>query len=218
MPGYFITFEGVEGSGKSTQCRLLAEALRQAGHACVVSREPGGTPLGERIRELLLHAPGAAITSLAELLLYLADRAQHVEEVLRPALAAGRVVLCDRFTDSTLAYQGDGRGHDRELLRQLNSVAGGGLVPDLTLLLDLPVEVGLRRLAERGAVASAGADRLERENLAFHQRVRRGYLAIAAAEPRRIAVILADGGVEEVRAAVLGVVRARLPPAAGASA
>lgn len=216
MPGYVITFEGVEGSGKSTQCRLLAEALRQAGHACVVSREPGGTPLGERIRELLLHAPGAAITSLAELFLYLADRAQHVEEVLRPALAAGRVVLCDRFTDSTLAYQGDGRGHDRELLRQLNHVAGKGLVPDLTLLLDLPVEVGLRRLAQRCTAASRAGDRLEREELAFHERVRRGYLALAAAEPRRIAVIPAGGGIEEVRAEVLRLVQARLPAAAGA--
>lgn len=197
----FITLEGGEGVGKTTQQALLVERLRQEGHACLCTREPGGTALGKTLRELLLH--GDPFSPLAELLLYAADRAEHVSKVIAPALAAGQVVVCDRFTDSTLAYQGYGRGLDLEKIRQLNHLATGGLQPHLTLWLDLPPEVGLARVGL--------ADRLEQEHLEFHRRVYQGFQALAAAEPQRIVRISAQGSPAEVAARLWSVVEPRLP-------
>ena len=197
----FITLEGGEGVGKTTQQALLAERLQREGYACVSTREPGGTALGEALRELLLH--GDPLTPLAELFLYAADRAEHVQKCILPALAAGQVVVCDRFTDSTLAYQGYGRGLDLEKIRQLNHLATGGLQPHLTLWLDLPPEVGLARAKAR--------DRLEQERLEFHRRVYQGFQALAAAEPQRIVRVDAQGSPAEVAARLWSVVEPRLP-------
>jgi len=177
----FITLEGVEGSGKSTQASRLAEAF---GPDAVITQEPGGTDLGRSVRSLLLEKESAAVSPRAELLLYFADRAQHVAEVIRPALEADRVVVCDRFTDSSLAYQGHGRGLPVEEIRAVAQAATGGLIPDLTLLFDLPIGVGLERVRNRGA-----HDRLESEARAFHERVRSAYLEMASAERERWVVI-----------------------------
>ncbi len=204
MRGWFITFEGAEGAGKSTQIELLAGSLQKRGLDVRTSREPGGTAAGLRIRELLLD-PDARLVPRSELLLYAADRAQHVDEIVRPALAAGSVLLCDRHADSLVAYQACGRGMDVQLVEDLNRIATGGLVPDLTLLLDLEPEVGLARAARRST-----ADRLEREDLAFHRRVREGFLAIARARPERVHVVRADADVETVHRQVLGAVATRL--------
>jgi dTMP kinase len=186
--------------GKTTQQALLAERLQREGYACVSTREPGGTALGEALRELLLH--GDPLTPLAELLLYAADRAEHVNKVIAPALAVGQVVICDRFTDSTLAYQGYGRDLNLEQIRQLNHLATGGLQPQLTLWLDLAPEVGLAR--------SRLGDKLEQEHLEFHRRVYRGFQALAAAEPQRIVRIDAGGSPLEVAARIWSVVKPRL--------
>jgi dTMP kinase len=204
----FITLEGGEGVGKTTQQALLALQLRQAGYPCLCTREPGGTALGRALREILLH--GDPLTPLAELFLYAADRAEHVQKCILPALAAGQVVVCDRFTDSTLAYQGYGRGLDLEKIRQLNHLATGGLQPHLTLWLDLPPEVGLARKAS-GPLARTGlADRLEQERLEFHRRVHQGFQTLAAAEPQRIVRIDAGGSPLEVAARIWSVVKPRL--------
>ncbi|MFS8796312.1 dTMP kinase [Synechococcus sp. O70.2] len=204
----FITLEGGEGVGKTTQQALLALQLRQAGYPCLCTREPGGTALGRALREILLH--GDPLTPLAELFLYAADRAEHVQKCILPALAAGQVVVCDRFTDSTLAYQGYGRGLDLQQVRQLNHLATGGLQPHLTLWLDLPPEVGLARKAS-GPLARTGlADRLEQERLEFHRRVHQGFQTLAAAEPQRIVRIDAEGSPLEVAARIWSVVKPRL--------
>ncbi|TVQ99964.1 MAG: dTMP kinase [Desulfovibrionales bacterium] len=207
-----ITFEGIEGCGKSTQSRFVFDQLQKRGKSVLWTRQPGGCMLGERLRAMLLGQEGSGLTPQSELFLYLADRAQHVAEVVRPALAAGKVVLCDRFTDSTLAYQGYGRGMDVQLLRQLNGVAVNGCLPDLTLILDLPVECGLGRArtrnADQGQTESEG--RFEAEETAFHQRIRDGYLALAAEDARRYVVILAHGTLDEVFQQVWKAVCARL--------
>jgi dTMP kinase len=197
----FITLEGIEGCGKSTQAKRLAGVLPGA----VVTRQPGGTPLGLRIRELLLTPSADGPVPEAELLLFFADRAQHVFSVIRPALAAGRVVVCDRYTDSSLAYQGHGRGLPLDLLRGVHQLATGGLWPDLTLLLDIDVEESLRRIHARG-----GPDRLEAEKLHFHERVRDGYLAMAAAEPARWVVVDGRGSEDQVFERLRQVVDSRI--------
>ena len=221
----FVTFEGIEGSGKSTHARLLAEHLRAAGYPVVETREPGGTPAGAAIRRLLLGAVAPPLAPLTELLLYCADRTEHVTEVIRPALAAGRVVLSDRFSESTIAYQGYGRGLDLAVVRALDAHARGGLIPDLTFLLDCPATEGLRRIAgrraspERGGAAPSGAaplelDRIERETAAFHERVRAGFRALAAAEPARFCVVDGAAPIESVHARIVAEAERRLAKAA----
>ncbi len=204
MPGLFVTFEGGEGSGKSTQVARLAARLRSLGLDPLVTREPGGTALAEGIRALLLdpdHRPGA----LAEAFLLLASRSELVAQVIRPALAAGRVVICDRYTDSTLAYQGGGRGLDLGLLEAWNRAATGGLIPDLTLLFDVDPAVGL----ERRGRASAATNRLDREALEFHTRVHACYRELAAREPARWVVIDASQPADLLEHAVWEAVDAR---------
>ncbi|HET7711813.1 MAG TPA: dTMP kinase [Thermoanaerobaculia bacterium] len=202
----FITFEGIEGSGKSTQLRRLAARIPDA----VLTKEPGGTPTADRIRSILLDS-GSHLDPAAEMFLFAASRRQHVVEVIRPALANSRPILCDRFTDATLAYQGFGRLIDLDRLRMLNTWATDSLTPDLTLLFDLPEEVGLARARRRNAARSADEGRFEAEDLRFHRRVREGYLSLAAAEPRRFAVIDALGSEDEVEARMLGVLAERAP-------
>jgi len=194
----FVTFEGIEGSGKSTHLRRLAAHLRNGGHDVLETHEPGGTGLGTAIRRLLLADASDAPTGRAELFLYCADRAQHVAEVVRPALAVGRIVLCDRFSDSTIAYQGYGRALDIAVVRRLDACARDGLMPRQTFLLDCPVSEGLRRVHRR----TGAADRLEREDAAFHERIRSGFLTLAAAEPERFTVVDSTRPAETVAAEV----------------
>ncbi len=197
--GRFITLEGIEGAGKTTVCRALERALQQRGQRCIVTREPGGTPLAEQIRSLVLERHGETVTPTAELLLMFAARAVHLENLVRPALARGDWVLCDRFTDATRAYQGAGRGVDAALIESLANAVHADCEPDRTLLLDLPVELGLSRARER---RGAGAtDRFESETTAFFTRVREGYLALAQAAPQRFRVLDAARPAAEVRAA-----------------
>lgn len=201
----FVTIEGIEGSGKTTQVRLLAEALGRLGVRVRVTHEPGGTPLGERIRELLLHRRDLEISPLAELFLILADRAEHLERVVRPALARGEVVLSDRFSESTLAYQAYGRGLDLDLVRTADAAVRQGLSPDLTFVLDCPVAVGLARTQLRRA--GSRPDRFESEAASFHERVRTGFLALAAADPARIRVVDGTQPPERCAAEIFAAVR-----------
>jgi dTMP kinase len=196
--GTFVTFEGAEGVGKSTQVSRAAEYLRSRGVDPLVTREPGGTPLAEKLRALVLEPGHAPVGATAELLIMFAARASHVDEVIRPALAAGRCVLCDRFTDATEAYQGAGRGVEAAWIRTLAGIAHPGLAPDLTIVFDVPASVASARLAGRGA----GQDRIESEDAAFFERVRRAYLAIAAREPGRVRIVDATRPASEVAAGV----------------
>lgn len=213
--GQFITFEGVEGCGKTTQIRLLAEALRQKGKSVTLTREPGGCPISDKIRHILLDAENSAMTPLAELLLYAAARAQHIAEVIAPALESGAVVLCDRFTDATVAYQGYGRALDFQRIMQLNSMVASEYRPDLTILLDCPAETGLKRALDRIEKSSAEnaaalrEERFEKESIEFHKRVREGYLSLAARESDRFLVMDGSKGIAETAEAILGTVTDR---------
>jgi dTMP kinase len=194
-----MTFEGVEGSGKSTQMRRLERWLRREGYRPQTTREPDGTALGVAVRRLF-ERPGVKPQPLSEVFLFMAARQQHVTEKIRPWLRAGRVVLCDRYTDATVAYQGHGRGVDPQLIRELNVQATGGVLPDLTLLFDLDPALGLRRIGSRRL------DHFEREKLAFHRRVRRGYLDIMRADPKRVRLVDASAPAADVERQVRAIV------------
>lgn len=205
----FITFEGMEGCGKTTQVERLEMSLASRGISVVRTFEPGGTPAGDKIRRILLDRENQDLSPVAELCLYEADRAQHVALVIRPALDRGQWVVCDRFYDATVVYQGIARGQDLALIELLNSIVTKGIRPDLTFLLDCPVEEGLKRaLGRRQSVSEKGQDRFEREAVAFHELVREGYLKIARMEPDRFVVINASLDPDEVEAVVLRSVEA----------
>jgi dTMP kinase len=204
----FITFEGVEGSGKSTQAKLLAAWLKARGHRVAVTREPGGPGISEKIRKILLDARNHRMDSLAELLLLEASRAQHVAEVIAPALNQGQVVICDRFADSSTAYQGYGRKMDRGLVDRLNRIATGGVWPELTLVIDLPVDVGFKRAAGR----KRSFDRMESQERQFHLRVRSGFKALAHDEPARVKLLDGRFPPDVIQAAVRQLVLAKLAP------
>ncbi|MFH1429077.1 MAG: dTMP kinase [Candidatus Margulisiibacteriota bacterium] len=199
--GVFITFEGPEGCGKSTQIHQLADYLRSQGRDVIVTREPGGTPVGQAIRDILLDKQNTALCDNTELLLFTADRAQHLFEVIKPALKAGKVVLCDRYSDSTIAYQMGGKGLPEELVMYLTQKFDTSLKPDLTILLDVEVSIGLKRATR------FDADRFELEDTEFHQRVRSKYLSIADKEPKRVKIIdTTDHGIDEVQAEIRKIV------------
>lgn len=203
--GLFITFEGPDGSGKTTQALLLKEYLELKGYEVIHTREPGGETVAEEIRKLLL-SPEFTIAPLAELFLYSASRAQHIAMVIAPALAAGKIVVCERFMDATVAYQGYGRGLDKKLIKKLNTLSGQGIVPDITFLLDIPSPLGLKRAEE----AKGKKDRFEKENIAFHKRVRKGYLSLAKTEPRRIKKIIVGSSIEDVHSQIVELLEQRL--------
>jgi dTMP kinase len=206
--GWFITLEGIEGAGKTTQAGILADALRARGNRVVVTREPGGTRAGESIRAIFLDS-SVSLAVTAELLLVLADRAQHVREKLRPALEDGQIVISDRYCDSTIAYQSYGRGLDLKLVHNLNQLASDGIAPDLTVLLDCPPEIGLVRTQARAKSAARASDRFEGEQLDFHRRVHDGFLVIARDEPSRVLLLDATREPSEVSAAILRLVLER---------
>lgn len=201
----FITLEGIEGAGKTSRIKGICEYLEAKGCACIVTREPGGTQIGHKIRGILLDPDNAHLSFAAELLLYAADRAQHVNEIILPAIEAGKTVICDRFIDSTLVYQGVARKLDPGLVDTINRAATGGLLPDITFLLDLPPETGLSRAWRE--IDTGGRDtsesRFEEETLSFHRRVREGYLDLAKKEPERFVVINAAENPEKVSAAII---------------
>ena len=201
MKGKFISFEGIEGTGKSTQAKLLQQGLLGLGYEVILTEEPGGTLISLRVREILLSVDHTNMKPLTELLLYNAARAQHIEEVILPALNRGAVVITDRFTDSTFAYQGYGRGIDLDLLESIDKIATNGLRPDMTMLLDLDVETGLKRNRRINKT-----DRLELEDVEFHKRVRKGYHELAAKEPERIKVLDASVGIEELNIVIAGII------------
>ncbi len=202
----FITFEGIEGCGKSTQVKRLSGRLSDQKIPYIVTLEPGGTKLGEKIRQILLDSNNNRIFPLTELILYAADRAQHVEEVIKPALETGKWVICDRFFDATVAYQGFARGQDMGLIRILNKKAAQGLRPDITFLFDCPVEVGLHRARKRNRdLSQEGQDRFEREKMDFHRDVRKGYLEIAGSEGKRFVIIDASRSEDDVESEILRV-------------
>jgi dTMP kinase len=206
MAGRFITLEGIEGAGKSTVARFVREWLTSRGIEVCATREPGGTPLAERVRELVLNLQGEPITPVTETLLMFAARGLHLENLIRPSLARGAWVVCDRFTDATRAYQGGGRGVSGEWIEQLAAAVQRGLQPDCTLLLDLPVEVGLQRVRQRSGTATP-SDRFEEEPARFFERVRATYLDLARAEPTRIRIIDAARDLPEVQSQVAGVLQ-----------
>jgi dTMP kinase len=206
----FITFEGPEGSGKTTQIQRVAEWLRAQGRDCIVTKEPGGTPISDRIRAIVLDSATVGLDAWTEVLLYSASRRQHVVEKIKPALQRGELVLCDRYTDATIAYQGYGRLIELGRLATLNTWATDGITPDLTLLYDIDEQAGLERAHARNASMTVDEGRFEAEDLRFHRRVREGYLAIANAEPKRFAIVDAHGTIDEVFERTLSVLKDRL--------
>ena len=201
MKGRFISLEGIEGTGKSTQAKLLSDYLKEKGFEVVLTEEPGGTQIGLRIRELLLSVEHKGMTAVTELLLYNASRSQHIREIIVPAISSGAIVITDRFTDSTIAYQGFGRGIDLNLINSIDLIATERLRPDITILLDLDAEVGLKR--NKGINKT---DRLELEDLEFHQRVRNGYHNLAEKEPERIKLIDASAGIQEIHSRISSII------------
>jgi len=197
--GLLVTFEGIEGSGKSTQIELTRAYVEEQGYSCLVTKEPGGSPLGEEIRGFLLDRGDLRIDPLTELFLIEADRAEHVAEVIRPALDEGRIILCDRYTDATIAYQGYARGLDITVITQMNHWATGGLTPQCTIVLDCPVAVGMAR--------ATGEDRFEREGKQFHEQVREGYLRIARQEPQRVTVVSGEGEQAAIQEKIRRIIR-----------
>ena len=208
--GLFISFEGLDGSGKTTQMRRLAKRLRARGHVVLETVEPGGTEIGGKIRQVLLDAANQELSPNAELLLYFASRAQNVDERILPALRRGEIVLADRFTDSTLVYQGCGRGLGAETVLALDRVACRGLKPDLTLLVDIDVETSLARARARNAAQPAGETRMDEQSLEFHRKVYEAYQALAAGEPERIRRIDGRAAIEEIELAIWDVVSAHV--------
>jgi len=212
--GYFIVFEGIEGCGKTTQISLLGEYLKKKGLPVMVTREPGGTAIGDEIRKILLSTKNADIAPETELLLYTASRVQHLQQLITPALSAGSIVLCDRFFDATAAYQGYGEGVDLKLVRQMQKTFFSDIIPDLTILLDCSAELGLgrsrRRIKSEGKESAEG--RFEEKELAFHERVRNGYLELARMDPERFCLILINGeqGVASVHQGICAAVEQRL--------
>ena len=209
--GLFITFEGTEGSGKSTQARLLAERLRRVGHGVLESQEPGGSPIGVQIRRILLDSANKELSPTTELLLMFAARAQNVDQWIRPALTEGKIVISDRFTDSTLAFQGAGRGLGRELVMEVDAIACRGLKPDLTICVTIDLDVGLSRAQARNAEAQATETRLDDEAIEFHKRARAEYDRLAREESTRFKLVNGAGTLEEVAAEVWARVEPLLP-------
>lgn len=208
----FITFEGIEGCGKSTQAKRLADRLEAEGVSLILTREPGGTPIGRDIRQILLSSENRHLPPLAELFLYEADRALHMADVVKPALADRKWVLCDRFFDATTAYQGYARGQDLEMTTRLNEMASFGITPDMTFLLDCPVSIGIKRALKRNAESEVmGQDRFEQEKTVFHEAVRNGYLDIAKKNPDRFIVVDATHGENRLEEIIFSVLEAHLP-------
>lgn len=201
--GLFITFEGTDGTGKTTQIQRLTADLRQTGYEVCLTHEPGGTPISEQIRDMLLNPDHSEMTATTELLLYAASRAQHVSEVIKPALEAGKVVISSRFADAMVVYQGYGRGLDLDRIHHLNRIATNGVTPDVTFVLDLPVEVGLQRVQN----SRGGLDRLEREKIEFHRRLREGYQILAKQEPQRLKIIDAQVSPKQVYARIQAIIQ-----------
>lgn len=201
--GLFITFEGTDGAGKTTQIQRLSTDLRRTGYDVCLTREPGGTPISEQIRDMLLNPDHGEMAATTELLLYAASRAQHVSEVIKPALEVGKIVISSRFADAMVVYQGYGRGLDLERIHHLNQIATDGLTPDVTFVLDLPVEIGLQRVQN----SRGGLDRLEREKIEFHRRLRDGYQTLAKQEPQRLKIIDAQVAPERVYAQIQAVIQ-----------
>ena len=201
--GLFITFEGTDGAGKTTQIQRLTADLRQTGYDVCLTREPGGTPISEQIRDMLLNPDHSEMAATTELLLYAASRAQHVSEVIKPALEAGKVVISSRFADAMVVYQGYGRGLDLERINHLNRIATDGVTPDVTFVLDLPVEIGLQRVQN----SRGGLDRLEREKIEFHRRLREGYQILAKQEPQRLKIIDSQVNSEQVYAQIQAIIQ-----------
>ena len=205
--GLFITFEGTDGAGKTTQIQRLTADLRRTGYDVCLTREPGGTPISEQIRDMLLNPDHSEMAATTELLLYAASRAQHVSEVIKPALEAGKVIISSRFADAMVVYQGYGRGLDLERIHRLNRIATDGVTPDVTFVLDLPVEIGLQRVQN----SRGGLDRLEREKIEFHRRLREGYQTIAQQEPQRLKIIDAQVSPKQVYAQIQSIIQPLLP-------
>lgn len=202
MPEFLVTFEGIEGCGKTVQAELLYEYLQSKNMSSILTREPGGSDISEKIREILLDRKHLDMVPYTELFLYLASRSQHTQEVIKPALAHGKVVICDRYIDASVAYQGEGRGISKVLIKQLNKTATGGLVPNLTFLLDIEPEIALKRIERE--------DRLERESIEFHNRVRSGYLKLYRENPGRIALLSAAKSIEQIHNEVKDVFEVRI--------
>ncbi len=203
MSGFFITFEGPDGTGKTTQIKRLAESLRHLGYDVVLTREPGGTPISDQIRTLLLNPDYKEMCAQAEILLYAASRAQHVQQVIRPSIAKGKIVLCDRFVEASIAYQAYGNEYDMETVVRTNDVATGGLKPDRTYMLMIQPEDALGRMKRRQLETGVQADRMEQKGEAFHQRVFEGFVHIANSDPERIRIIDAKGTIEQIAETIL---------------